>query len=81
MLSLFRALRRYGDAKLLCVLKADESHRPGTVHWLQPGLLLGYVTYFIESAEGGARGIEFDVWKKVVLQADTLFTSREQAAA
>ncbi len=80
MLSLFRALHRYGDAKLLCVLKADETHKPGTVHWLQPGLLLGYVTYFIESAEGGARGIEFETWKKVVLQADTLFSARQQAA-
>ena len=80
ILSLFRALQRYGDAKLLCVLKADETHKAGTVHWLQPGLLLGYVTYFIESAEGGARGIEFETWKKVVLQADTLFSARQKAA-
>ncbi len=81
MRRLFHALRRYGDVKLLCVLKADAAHPAGSVHWLEPGLLLGYVSYFLESAEGGARGIEFDTWKKVTLQADTLFHTRQQDAA
>ncbi len=78
---LFRALRRYGEVKLLCVLQTRPGHPAGTVHWLEPGLLVGYVNYFLESAEGGARGIEFEVWKKLILQADALFNQRQQVAA
>ena len=78
---LFRALRRYGDVKLMCVLQATGAHPAGSVHWLEPGLLVGYVNYFLESAEGGARGIEFEVWKKLTLQADALFNQARQVAA
>lgn len=76
MRRLFRALHRYGNVKMLCVLQATPPHPAGSVHWLEPGLLLGYVNYFLESAEGGARGIEFEVWKKITLQADSLFLPR-----
>jgi tetratricopeptide (TPR) repeat protein len=70
---LHRALKRYGDVKLMCVLAADADHPAGSVHWLEPGLLVGYVNYFLESPQGAAKGIEFEMWKKLTLQADGLF--------
>ncbi len=46
ILALHQALRRYGPATLLWVVREDQAHRAGLVEVLRPGLLKGYIDRF-----------------------------------
>ena len=43
---LHQAIRRYGSATLLSVRQADGPHNAGTVDWIAPGLMVGYIARF-----------------------------------
>ncbi len=43
---LLAALRRWGDASLLAVVRADAAHPPGTAEMVAPGLMRGYLDRF-----------------------------------
>jgi hypothetical protein len=78
---LYRALRRYGDVTLMCVMEANKQNARGTIRVLEPGLLVGYIGYFIKAGDGGARGIDFVTWKVLAEQAEPLRLGAPQLAA
>jgi tetratricopeptide repeat protein len=44
--ALHRAMREYGDNTLLYVRYPESDQAPGTVHMIQPGLMIGYIDRF-----------------------------------
>jgi tetratricopeptide (TPR) repeat protein len=78
---LHAAMRRYGDAMLLCVTPAVDDHARGSVRVVQPGLLVGYIGYFIKAGDGGARGMDYVTWKLLAEEAERLRKASLEAPA
>jgi tetratricopeptide (TPR) repeat protein len=78
---LYAAMRRYGDVTLLCVLEADADNARGTIRVLEPGLLVGYIGYFLRAGDTNARGIDFVTWKILAEKAEQLRIPPTPAAA
>lgn len=72
------ALRRHGDNGLLLVSLADADHPAGTVVLHRPGLVLGYISCFMDSGPGGVR---VDEWRALCLGAAELWPPPRAAAA
>jgi hypothetical protein len=70
--NLYRAMRRYGEVTLLCVMQANKQNARGSVRVLEPGLMVGYIGYFIKTGDGGTPGIDFVTWKLLAEEAERL---------
>jgi len=69
---LHAALRRFGDAALLCVMRAPKGVQAGTVRALGRGQYIGYVGHFARDASGKT-GSDVEAWSAVCRQADRLW--------
>ena len=65
LIELSAAMRRHGNVTLLCALKANDTHKKGTVRQLGNNLFVGYLGHFVSDAAGGARSIDFPTWKAI----------------
>jgi hypothetical protein len=74
------ALRRFGDAALLCVMRAPKGVKPGSVRTLGRGLYVGYVGHFARDASGKT-GSDVEAWSAACRQADALWRHARQAQA
>jgi hypothetical protein len=48
---------------------------------VQPGLLVGYIGYFIKAGDGGARGMDYVTWKLLAEEAERLRKASLEAPA
>jgi hypothetical protein len=48
LLPLWLAIRRHGNGTLLCVVPATGEQTPGSVEWMQDGLMKGYIEKFAQ---------------------------------
>jgi hypothetical protein len=67
---LLAALREYGTGTLLWVELADETHPPGTVEEIQPGLLKGYMDRFAPGEN--AHDLSLECWIELCGHASRL---------
>jgi hypothetical protein len=83
VLPLFMVLNEYAPNTLLWVTLADETHPPGSVDYLLPGLLRGFVDKFAPSEN--AHDLSFDVWLELCTKAAKLVgllgSARDQVGA
>ena len=77
--ALSAALRSYGPGTLLWVEQADETHQPGAVEVIEPGLLKGYMDRFAPGEN--AHDVSFDCWVTLCRNAVRLFRLSSQASA
>jgi tetratricopeptide (TPR) repeat protein len=63
------ALRRHGDAALLCVMRAPEGVKAGSVRSLGRGQYIGYVGHFQRDGSGKT-GSDVEGWSAVCRAAD-----------
>jgi len=66
---LHAALARYGDNALLCVMRADKTHKRGAVRDLGRGVYAGYISHFMKD-DSGNPGFDIPGWKMVCTEAD-----------
>jgi tetratricopeptide (TPR) repeat protein len=59
---LHAAIRAYGSSALFYVRYADETHPPGTVEAVAPGLLIGYIDHFAFSPDNQPIGSSETSW-------------------
>lgn len=71
---LHRAMQTFGSPTLLWVELADEHHPPGTVEWVFPGLMKGYLDRFAPGEN--AHDISLGGWVSVCRAAVRLFDAR-----
>lgn len=70
VLPLYIAIRARGDSTLLWVTPADETHAPGQVEQVLPGLLRGWIDSF--APYENAHELSFDTWLKLCCRAYNL---------
>jgi hypothetical protein len=63
-------LRRYGPSTLLWIELADAGHAPGTVEWVAPHLLKGYIDRFAPGEN--AHDLSLDCWIAICHEASLL---------
>jgi len=78
---LHAALRRYGDATLLCVRRENEQKPYGTVDILGPGLMVAYIDRFAEPRADGRLSVPVDSWSGICRTAYQLWKSGALAFA
>ena len=61
------ALNLSGENTLLWVVSADAAHPPGTVHWVMPGLLKGYIDRF--APMDNAHDLSLESWLELCANA------------
>ncbi len=61
------ALNLYGGNCLLWIVPADREHPPGSVHWVIPGLLKGYIDRF--APMDNAHDLSLEVWLELCANA------------
>jgi hypothetical protein len=66
-LRLFTAIRAYGPGMLLWVELHDETHRPGSVEMIRPGLFKAYIDRFAPSEN--AHDLSLDCWIEICRNA------------
>jgi hypothetical protein len=71
--AIHRALRRFGDATLLNVTKADDGHETGSVEQIDDGLLMGYIDHFASELPGGRIAAVTDSWAVICRNAHRLW--------
>jgi hypothetical protein len=71
--AIHRALRRFGDATLLNVAKANDSHETGNVERIDDGLLMGYIDNFASELPGGRITAVTDTWAVICRRAHRLW--------
>ena len=70
---LHTALRRYGEATLLCVRRENEEKRNGTVDIAGPGLMVAYIDRFAEPQADGRLTVALDSWSDICRTAYQLW--------
>jgi hypothetical protein len=78
---LHAALRRYGDATLLCVRRENEQKPYGRVDILGPGLMVAYIDRFAEPRADGRLSVPVDSWSGICRTAYQLWNSGAVAVA
>jgi hypothetical protein len=74
---LSKALRGYGPNTLLWVELADEAHAPGSVEWIEPGLMKGHMDRFAPGEN--AHDLSLDCWVTLCRTAYALWKSAPPA--
>ena len=77
ILPLLAALNEYGPNTLLWVVTADAQHRPGSVRWVMPGLLKGYIDRFAPNEN--AHDLSLEVWMELCANAFQLWRASKAA--
>jgi tetratricopeptide (TPR) repeat protein len=73
---LLAAMHQYGkDSTLLFVQLANAANPEGTVKWIKPGLLYGYIDSFIMGPDGNELPIRFDAWLAICNEAYRLWSA------
>jgi hypothetical protein len=67
VLRLVAAMRAYGPTTLLWVEREDSEHSAGTVDWVAPGLLKGYIDRFAPAEN--AHALSIDCWVAICRNA------------
>jgi tetratricopeptide (TPR) repeat protein len=73
--ALHRALGRYADNAMLCVMRAHDAYEGGFLRVLRPGLYVGYVSRFARDPENTA-GSDVASWTAICSQADALWAAK-----
>jgi tetratricopeptide (TPR) repeat protein len=81
LLRLHAAIRAIGPATLLYVQYEAAGHPNGSVEWLAPGLMRGYIDRFAFSRSGERLGPATESWLRVCRRAHALWTAARQAAS
>ena len=74
ILALLGAVMTYGENTLLWVVQADQSHPPGSAHWVMPGLIKGYIDQFAPNEN--AHDLSLEVWLELCVNTWELWRSR-----
>jgi tetratricopeptide (TPR) repeat protein len=77
---LYTAIRSYGNPTLFYVCYADETHPPGTVNAVAPGLLVGYIDHFAFSRDNKLIGSADSAWLTLCERATQLHYKRAPQA-
>jgi tetratricopeptide (TPR) repeat protein len=76
---MYRAIRSYGDNALLCVMRAHDDYKGGSLRILARGLYAGYVSHFMRD-QSGHTGHDISGWTAVCRQADAAWQARRVTA-
>ncbi len=74
ILPLVAALNAYGPNTLFWVVPADAQNLPGTVGWVMPGLLKGYIDRF--APNDNACDLSLEIWLELTVNAFKLWKAR-----
>jgi hypothetical protein len=61
----------YGPNTVLWVVPADREHPPGSVHWVMPGLIQGYIDRFAPNEN--AHDLSLEIWLELCVNAFELW--------
>jgi hypothetical protein len=75
ILPLVAAANEYGANTVFWIVQADGQHMPGTVHWVMPGLLKGYIDRF--APNDNARDLSLEIWLELAVNAFQLWRGAE----
>jgi hypothetical protein len=73
IMRLHSALRRYGNARLLCVRKSNQFHSAGSVELVSPSLMVAYMERFAEPLPNGRLDVPYEPWANVCREANRLW--------
>jgi hypothetical protein len=71
------AVNDHGPNTLFWVVLADRQHKPGSVHWVMPGLLKGYIDRFAPNEN--AHDLSLEVWMELCANAYQLWQTNKTA--
>jgi tetratricopeptide (TPR) repeat protein len=80
ILAMHARLAHYGDNALLCVMRADEANRAGSVRQIARGVFAGYVAHFLRDP-GAHTGSDIDGWSSVCADADARWRATRGSGA
>ncbi len=70
------AMRRYGENTLLYVRYEDANHRNGTVEYVKPGLMIGYIDRFAVGPDSKSLVAATESWTAICLRANALWRAQ-----
>lgn len=76
MVALHGALCAYGQVALLCVLRASDPSKVGTVRQMSPGLFIGYIKRFMKDSLDEERSIDEAGWHVLCTEAEALWLAQ-----
>ena len=79
LLSLHRAMRRYGNSALLGIRLQDEKHPAGVIEVLADDLMVGYLDRMVHAEV--AKGFSPDVWLTLLRQARAVVAKAKKPVA
>jgi hypothetical protein len=71
ILPVVAAINAYGPNTLLWVVLADDKHKPGSVEWVMPGLVRGYIDRFAPNEN--AHDLSLNIWLEICVNAFALW--------
>jgi tetratricopeptide (TPR) repeat protein len=78
IVSLHEAVRRFGDNAVLCVMRADATHKRATLRTLGRGLYVGYVSHFMND-DSGAAGLDVTAWQAICRESEARWVAAKDA--